>query len=50
MSFIENLWINHAQLKSFTPSELIKIIKLLNHSFEKDEENDVNELIIFILA
>ena len=49
LNIIENLWINHDQLKSFTPSELIKIIKLLNHSFEKDEENDVNELIIFIL-
>ena len=49
LNLLENLWINNNQLKSFTPSEFIKMIKLLNNSFEKEEENDINELIIFIL-
>ena len=49
LNLLENLWINNNQIKSFDPSEFIKNIKLLNISFEKEEENDIKELIIFIL-
>ena len=46
---LKDLWINNDHLKSINPSEFIKNVKLLNISFEKEEENDIGELIIFIL-
>ena len=49
LNVLENLWINKAKLKSFSPYELIKNIQNLNKSFEKEVENDVGDLIIFIL-
>ena len=49
LNILENLWKKKGELKSFFPSEFIKNIKILNKTFEKEEENDVGELIIFIL-
>ena len=49
LNILENLWINKGNLKSFSPTEFVKNIKYLNKSFEKEEENDVGDLIIFIL-
>ena len=47
LNLLQNLFINKD--KSFAPSEFIKNIKVLNMAFEKEEENDIGELIIFIL-
>ena len=46
---LKDLWINNNHLKSLNPSEFMKNLKLLNNTFDKDEENDIGELIIFIL-
>ena len=48
-NIIENLWINNNLIKSFAPTDFIKNLKYLSMSFEKAEENDVGQLVIFIL-
>ena len=50
LNIIQNLWNNNnPQLNSFPPSEFVKNIKKSNSEFEKEEENDVGRLIIYIL-
>ena len=49
LNLIENLWINNNLIKSFAPTEFIKNLKYLSMSFEKEEENNVGQLVIFIL-
>ena len=49
LNILENLWVNKGKLKDFSPTEFIKNIKDLNKSFEKEEENDVGDFIIFVL-
>ena len=49
LNLVENLIVNPNKIKIFSPLEFIKNIKTLNMNFTKEEENDVGELIIFIL-
>ena len=48
LNLMETLWSNNPKEK-ISPSEFINNLKLLNKSFEKIEENDISELILFIL-
>ena len=49
LNIIQNLWNNNNHLNYFSPSDFIKNIRNSNSEFEKEEENDVGRLIIFIL-
>ena len=49
LNIIINLWNNNNHLNYFSPSDFIQNIRNSNSEFEKEEENDVGRLIIFIL-
>ena len=48
LNLLKTLWSNNPKEK-ISPSEFINNLQFLNKSFEKNEENDISELILFIL-
>ena len=50
LSILKKLWTNdNMSLKSINPEIFINKLKLISSSFNKDEENDIGELIIFLI-
>lgn len=50
LQILKKLWTNEdPNLKSINPENFIKNLKQINSSFNKDEENDIGELIIFFI-
>ena len=48
-NLIEALWSNNPKIEILSPSEVKTNLELLNKSFEQNEENEISELILFIL-
>ena len=50
LQILKLLWTNQdSNLKSFNPENFINNLKKINSSFNNEEENDIGELIIFLL-
>ena len=50
LQILKKLWTNdNMNMKSINPETFINKLKLISSSFNKDEENDIGELIIFLL-
>ena len=50
LSILKKLWTNdNMTIKSINPETFINKLKLISSSFNKDEENDIGELIIFLI-
>ena len=50
LSILKKLWTNdNMTIKSINPETFINKLKIISSSFNKDEENDIGELIIFLI-
>ena len=50
LSILKKLWTNdNTTIKSINPETFINKLKIISSSFNKDEENDIGELIIFLI-